>query len=94
MSVSVDTAVKVCGQFVTGQISITWDTRQTAEQFIEIRTDGAIDDDPIEFTMEEFIEYVKSNTADVIQHYLEDGGQIELEKEIFILDAEGSEVEA
>lgn len=94
MTNSVDSVVKSFGEFVTGQINITWNTRQTAEQFLEIREQGGLEGDPVEFSIEEFIEYVRSNTSDVIQQTLESFGQIGLEKEIFILDAEGADVES
>jgi len=94
MGNSVDKAVEKFGRYVTGQISITWDTEQTAGQFLEIREQGGVDGDPIEFTIDEFIEYVRSNTSDVIQQTLESFGQIGLEKEIFILNSDGEDVEA
>lgn len=94
MSKSVEEVVKQFGEMVTGQISIAWNTRQTAEQFLEIREQGGLEGDPVEFSIEEFIEYVRSNTSDVIQQTLESFGQIGLEKEIFILDAEGADVES
>jgi hypothetical protein len=61
---------------------------------LEIREQGGVDGDPIEFTIDEFIEYVRSNTSDVIQQTLESFGQIGLEKEIFILNSDGEDVEA
>lgn len=94
MTNSVDSVVKSFGEFVTGQINITWDTRQTAEQFLEIREQGGLEDDPIEFTVEEFVEYVRSNTSDIIQQTLESFGQIGLEKEIFVLSEDGDSIEA
>lgn len=90
MSKSVEEAVKECGQFITGQINIAWDVRQTAEQFLEIRADSIVDEtDTVEFTMEEFFEYVRSNTSDVVQQTLESFGQIGLEKEISLLSEDG-----
>jgi hypothetical protein len=94
MSNSVDSVVKSFGEFVTGQINITWNTRQTAEQFLEIREQGIVDEtDKVEFTAEEFIEYVRANTSDVIQMTLESFGQIGLEKEIFVLSEDGDTME-
>jgi hypothetical protein len=94
MSESVNAVVEKFGRYVTGQISITWDTEQTAGQFLEIREQGGLDGDPIEFTIEEFIEYVRANTSDVINQTIESFGQIGLEKEIFILNSDGEDVEA
>lgn len=93
MSNSVDSVVKSFGEFVTGQINITWNTRQTAEQFLEIREQGGLIDDPIEFSVEEFLEYVRANTSDIIQQTLESFGQIGLEKDIFVLSEDGSPIE-
>jgi hypothetical protein len=93
MSKAVEEVVEKFGQMVIGQISIAWDTRQTAEQFLEIREQSAIEGDDVEFSIDEFIEYVRSNTSDIVQQTLEVFGQIGLEKEIYVLDAEGVEVE-
>jgi hypothetical protein len=92
MSKSVEDVVERFGQYVNGQIVITWNTEQTAGQFLEIRSQGGVDDNP-EFTIEEFVEYVRSNTSDVIQNILESFGQAGLEKEIFILTEDGEVVE-
>ncbi len=93
MSKAVEEVVEKFGQMVIGQISIAWDTRQTAEQFLEIREQSAVEGDDVEFSIEQFIEYVRSNTSDIVQQTLEVFGQIGLEKEIYVLDAEGVEVE-
>lgn len=93
MSNSVDSIVKSFGEFVTGQMNFTWDTRQTAEQFLEIREQGGLVGDSVEFTAEEFIEYVRANTSDIIQQTLENFGQIGLEKDIFVLSEDGSPIE-
>ena len=89
MSKSVEEAVERFGEFITGQLVITWNTRQTAEQFLEIREQGGLDGDPVEFSIEEFVEYVRANTSDVIQQTLESFGQIGLEKEILVMDEDG-----
>jgi hypothetical protein len=92
MSKSVENVVERFGQYVNGQIVITWNTEQTAGQFLEIRSQGGVDDNP-EFSIGEFVEYVRSNTSDVIQNILESFGQVGLEKEIFILTEDGEVVE-
>jgi hypothetical protein len=92
MSKSVDEVVERFGQFVNGQITMTWDTRQTAEQFLEIRSQGGVDDNP-EFSIEEFVEYVRANTSDNIDQTIQAFGQIGLEKEIFVLTQDGEVVE-
>ena len=92
MSKSVDEVVERFGQFVNGQITMTWDTRQTAEQFLEIRSQGGVEDNP-EFSIEEFVEYVRANTSDNIDQTIQAFGQIGLEKEIFVLTQDGQVVE-
>lgn len=89
MSKSVEQAVAQFGKFITTQIVTTWDTRQTAEQLLEIREQGGLVGDDPEFTIEEFVEYVRSNTSDIIQQTLESFGQIGLEKEILVMDEDG-----
>ena len=93
MTNSVDSVIKSFGGIITGQINIAWDTRQTAEQFLEIREQGGLEDDPVEFTVEEFLEYVRSNTADVVQQTLDSFGQIGLEKEIFVIASDGEVID-
>ena len=92
MSKSVENVIERFGQFVNGQITMTWDTRQTAEQFLEIRSQGGLGDDP-EFSIEEFVEYVRANTSDNIDQTIQAFGQIGLEKEIFVLTQDGEVVE-
>jgi hypothetical protein len=89
MSASVEQAVAQFGKFITAQIVMTWDTRQTAEQFLEIREQSAVEDDAVEFTIEQFVEYVRANTSDAVQQTLEAFGQIGLEKEILVMDEDG-----
>ena len=92
MSKSVENVVNLIGRYVNGQIVMTWDTRQTAEQFLEIREQGGVDDDP-EFTIEEFIEYVKSNTADVVIQLSESRREEDLLEVISVVNSDGEVVE-
>lgn len=92
MTNSVDSVIKSFGGIITGQINIAWDTRQTAEQFLEIRQQGGVEDNP-EFTAEEFLEYVRANTSDVIQQTLENFGQIGLERDIFVIASDGEVID-
>jgi hypothetical protein len=86
MSKSVEAVIEKFGVMVNGQIAIAWDTKQTAEQFLEIRRDGG---DTEEFDVEEFVEYVKSNSSEVIKMTLESFGQIQLEKEMAVIGDSG-----
>jgi hypothetical protein len=86
MSKSVEAVIEKFGVMVNGQITIACDTKQTAEQFLEIRRDGG---DSVEFDVEEFVEYVKSNSSEVIKMTLESFGQIQLEKEMAVIGDSG-----
>jgi hypothetical protein len=86
MSKSVEAVIEKFGVMVNGQITIAWDTKQTAEQFLEIRRDGG---DSVEFDVEEFVEYVKSNSSEVIKMTLESFGQIQLENEMAVIGDSG-----
>lgn len=88
MSKSVEAVIEKFGVMVNGQITIAWDTKQTAEQFLEIREQGGVDENP-EFSVEEFVEYVKSNSSEVIKMTLESFGQIQLENEMAVIGDSG-----
>ena len=89
MSKSVDKAVEVIGEYVNGQITITWDTRQTAEQYAEIREQN---EESPEFSIEEFVEYLKSNTAEVVIQLSESKREEDLLENIFVVNQFGEEV--
>jgi hypothetical protein len=67
---TIDELVEQVGSVVTGQVSVAWDTRQTAGQWVEIQRDGGDSED---ITLDLFLEYVRSNTADVLLHDTEAG---------------------
>ena len=90
MSKSVENVVDLIGQYVNGQIVMTWDTRQTAEQYLEIRE---MNDDSPEFTVEEFVEYLKSNTADVVIQLSESKREEDLLEVISVVNQFGEVVE-
>ena len=90
MSKSVENVVNLIGEYVNGQIVITWNTRQTAEQYLEIRE---MNDDSPEFTVEDFVEYVKSNTADVVFQLSESIREEDLLEVISVVNSYGEVVE-
>jgi len=90
MSKSVENVVERFGQYVNGQIVMTWDTRQTAEQYLEIRE---MNDDSPEFTVEEFVEYLKSNTADVVIQLSNSNREEDLLEVISVVNQFGEVVE-
>jgi hypothetical protein len=81
---TVDELVEKIGQHVHGQLTYTWDTRQTAEQFAEIQETEEID-------LEEFLEYVQDNVFEIIA---EDGGREAIRGDIYILNDSGELIEA
>lgn len=90
MSKSVENVVNLIGKYVNGQIVMTWDTRQTAEQYLEIRE---MNDDSPEFTVEDFVEYLKSNTADVVIQLSNSRREEDLLEVISVVNSDGEVVE-
>lgn len=71
------------GHNVTGTIAVTWTTKQTLEQYLEI--EGESED----IDLEQFLEYVKANTAELIDEYLTEGGQLYLQEMVFTYGNDG-----
>lgn len=74
---NIETFIEEHGETISGTITVTYNTRQTFEQLIEITGDGG--DDPDEITEDEFLEYVRSNVTDYIAQDYNEGGQIALD---------------
>ena len=85
MSKSVEQAVEKIGDWVNAQLTFTWNTRQTAEQYAEIREQSG---EPSEFDLEEFAEYVKDNFMEHLRMAVNHNGVLE----VFVLDSEGDVV--
>lgn len=75
------------GKTLTGQMNISYFTRQTAEQFLEITSDNGE-----EFDEEMFLEYVVSNVAEVIRNEVLYNGEKSLLREIVLLNEDGEQV--
>ena len=68
-------------RYTNAQITLTWDTKQTMEQFAEIREQSM--GEP--YSQDSFIEYVASNFLE----WLRNSTDKELLREILILNDEG-----
>ena len=73
-----NTEITELTRYTNTQINLTWDTKQTMEQYAEIR-----DGEP--FDRDEFFEYVASNFLE----WLRNSTDKELAREIRILNDEG-----
>jgi hypothetical protein len=71
--------------YTNAQITLSWDTKQTMEQYEEIRRD--CDDAP--YQRELFLEYVASNFFE----WLKNASDKEIMRQIVILNDEGEELE-
>lgn len=72
-------------RYTNAQITLSWDTKQTMEQFAEIREQSL--GEP--YSQEAFIEYVASNFLE----WLRNSSDKELMREILILNDEGEVLE-
>jgi hypothetical protein len=77
-----DQILKEVGATITAKIEFTWITKQTLDQFIEIR-DGETP------TYDDFLEYVESNAFENIKNLLESD---KLWNEIHIFSDNGDEI--
>jgi protocatechuate 3,4-dioxygenase beta subunit len=82
---NVENVVDELGDYVTAQVSLTWATRQTAEQYVEILVQSG---ESAEFMMDDFLEYVRSNMVDVIRDTLDSHAILGID----ILDEDGDPV--
>jgi hypothetical protein len=80
---SIEEIVEKIGESVNGQITYTWHTRQTLEQYAEI-LEGA------EVTLEGFLEYVQDNVVEILA---EDVMSNYIRNNIYIVDEYGKPIE-
>lgn len=79
------------GETINGQFMLSYRTRQTLEQFLEIREQGGVDEAPF-FDEELFLEYVLDNVAEVIRNEVLYNGDKSLKREITLVDDTGQEI--
>ena len=71
------------GQTINAQLTISWDTKQTLEQYLEIIKHAEL------FSFDSFIEYVMLNSVEELMNSLEAEGSSLLEENFFITDSDG-----
>ena len=80
----IDGVLQRVGQTINAQLTITWNTKQTLEQYLEI-----IKDNDSEYSFDDFIEYVMLNSVEELMNSLEAEGSSLLEENFFITDSDG-----
>jgi hypothetical protein len=80
--------VEKVGQTINAQLTLTWDTKQTLEQYLEILADNGTD----LFDEELFLEYVLSNAIDYVEDTTRHDGYIALEKQFVLVNDLGQEI--
>jgi uncharacterized protein YlzI (FlbEa/FlbD family) len=95
----VEQFIEEVGQTINGQITITYDTRQTLDKFLELRFEEAQAESPNSFLEhnflfddELFLEYVVDNVAEEIRNRVESysWSMKELNREIALVSGEGA----
>jgi hypothetical protein len=82
----IDGVLQRVGQTINAQLTITWNTKQTLEQYLEITKDI---DPEMPFSFESFIEYVSNNSVEELMLSIQAEGAGLLEENFFITDSEG-----
>lgn len=72
------------GQTINAQLTITWNTKQTLEQYLEVLAGSGG-----EYDFDSFIEYVMLNSVEELMNSLEAEGSSLLEENFFITDSDG-----
>jgi hypothetical protein len=84
----VDEFVEKVGQTINAQLTLTWDTKQTLGQYLEILADNGTD----LFDEELFLEYVRSNAIEYIENTTRHDGYIALENQFVVVNDQGEEI--
>jgi uncharacterized protein YacL (UPF0231 family) len=79
--------VQRVGQNLNAQLNISWNTKQTLEQYLEV-----LKDNQNEFTFDGFIEYVMLNSVEEIMNSIQSEGPSLLEENLSITDSEGTPI--
>ena len=87
------------GETINGQFMVSYRTRQTLDQFLELRFEEAQMESPnafmehnFLFDEELFLEYVLDNVAEVIRNEVLYNGDKSLKREITLVDDTGQEI--
>lgn len=84
---TIDELVEQIGESVNGQITYSWDTRQTLEQYAEVREQSG---QSAEFDLEDFAEYVRDNVFEILA---EDAGRKSMRKAIYVTNQYGTPID-
>jgi hypothetical protein len=76
--------VQRVGRTINAQLTLTWDTQQTLEQYLEI-----IEDSDNKFDFEEFVEYVLLNAVEDIMTSIQGQDPGLVENNLRIVDSDG-----
>jgi hypothetical protein len=79
--------VQRVGQGISAQLTLTWDTKQTLEQYLEI-----IEDSGTEYSFDGFLEYLSLNAVEDIMTSIEGQDPGLLENNLTIVDSEGTPI--
>lgn len=80
----IDGVLQRVGQTINAQLTITWNTKQTLSTYLDI-----IEDSDIEYSFDDFIEYVLMNSVDELMMSIESEGASLVEENFFITDSDG-----
>jgi hypothetical protein len=83
----IDGVLQRVGQNLNAQLTITWDTKQTLGQYLEI-----IKDNDNNYSFDGFIEYVMLNSVEELMNSIEAEGPSLLEENFSITDSEGTPI--
>jgi hypothetical protein len=82
-----DQFIEKVGQTVNAQLTLTWDTKQTIGQYLEI-----IADNDNVFDEEMFLEYVRNNAIEYVENTTRYDGYIALENQFVVVNDQGEEI--
>ena len=84
---SIEELVEQIGETVNGQLTYSWNTRQTLEQYAEVREQSG---ESAEFDIEDFAEYVRGNVFEIIA---EDAGRNAIRNAIYVTNEYGTPID-
>jgi 5-methylthioribose kinase len=80
---SIEKITEQIGETINGQLTYTWNTQQTLEQYAEV-LEGE------EITLEGFLEYVRDNVFEILAEY---AGREAIRQDIYLVDQYGTPIE-
>ena len=86
---NIDDFIEKHGEVINGQVTVAWSARATYDDLVANWEDGG--DDPSKITEGDFIEYIRSNTADFINTLCQAEGEVGIMPDIFAVSRDGIE---